>query len=184
MVEIIVVNMEHEMYNDGLYFQEESRLMENSYDKMRAQRFAIVSFATSFESFANRLIVNQLSKKVEEIPNGQDILTFLSVKNTGFPPKEIKNVYNKLRLMEKLFNLKTKELETKEFDEFKKIINLRNSIVHYSSGKFKEVYKSEIESLSSDGALLLRNLIKSYSTLLKIDIPDFYRKKEYMQLQD
>lgn len=183
MFEITVVNMANEMYNDGLYYQEQALLAEGSFDKWRFQRSAIISFATSFESYTNLYIVNKLNQKADILPNEEKILTFLTKRVSYGPLAEIRNIYNKMRFMEKLYGLRDRELETQAFAEFQKVIDLRNSIVHYSHGRFNEIYGADVEEVASSGSELLRKLVFEHCSLMNISVPSYYEAETYSQIK-
>lgn len=183
---MMITNMEHEMYNDGLYFTEQA-IKETFYgDKQRCYRFAIVSYASSFESFLNRHLKSELEKDVNKVPNGQSLLNFLNegFKNTSIVPKELRSISKKLRILEVFLGLNVDILKTTDFIVFdKEIIKLRNLIVHYSYSGFKEIYESDLEKAASDGAELLVNTIQSICNVSNLEFPSFYNNRNYHPIE-
>lgn len=183
---ISVTNMEHEMYNDGLYFNEQATNETFDGDKQRCYRFAVISFASSFESFINRRLKGELEKDKTKISNGQDILDFL---NEGFNsssriPTELKSITKKLKSLEVLLGLSLDTLNTSEFEVFdKEVIKLRNSIVHYSHSSFTDVYESDLKKAAQDGAELLVKAVQSICAVSSLEFPPFYSNKEYKSIE-
>ncbi|OLN21912.1 hypothetical protein BTO30_12500 [Domibacillus antri] len=176
-----VVNMDHEMYNDGLYFTEQATKETHFGDIQRCYRFAVVSFASSFESFLNRKIKRILVDDINKVDNGEYLLGFL---NQGFEfsklPNELRTIDSKLELMEKLLGLNNGELKTTEFMTFNKdIIKLRNAIVHYSHSNFSTLYEKELGAAASTGAKLLVSTISSFCDISCLEFPPFYNKEKY-----
>lgn len=151
--------MAYEMYNDGLYFCEQAMIEDTWGDKNRCYRFAIVSFASSFEAFINLFIKKKLEEEKNKIVNGEEIYNFLEGA-ANRKPKELANIYNKVTLLEKLYDIEKDNLiESQEFKRFKdEIIDIRNKIVHYSYGNFSVIYADKISNAAFNGAKLLRDL--------------------------
>lgn len=181
-----VTNMEHEMYNDGLYFTEQSA-KENLYgDIQRCYRFAVVSFASSFESFINRRLKSELEKDVNKVPNGQLLLDFLKegFKNTHRIPMELGSIAKKLRTLEVCLGLNVNTLDTADFKTFDQdVIKLRNKIVHYSHSSFTAVYETELKKAALNGAILLVNAIQSMCNVASLEFPHFYSNQNYQPIE-
>lgn len=176
------VSMVHEMYNDGLYFVDQAMKETHFGDKHRCYRFAIVSFASSFESFINTLIRHALFNKSNRTQKEDDILDYLE---NGFAqgkdfPEELSSVKRKLNLLGGLYQINKSLSSTYEFKKFNmQIIQLRNAIVHYSHGNFSEVYEQRIISAANEGAQLLREVIKMFETKLNLPNFSYFDKKTY-----
>lgn len=183
---IRVTNMEHEMYNDGLYFNEQATIETSYGDKQRCYRFAVISFASSFESFINRRLKSELEKDVNKVPNGQILLDFLNegFNNISTIPQELKSIAKKLRTLEVFLGLNVDTLKTAEFMVFdKEVIKLRNSLVHYSHSGFTTVYESDLKKSALDGAELLVNTIQSICDVSNLEFPPFYSNKNYHSIE-
>ena len=177
-----VVNMEHEMYNDGLFFYEDSLKQGDFGDQQRCERFAVVSFASSFEAFLNARLKSKLEANPSVVQNGPDILDFLvnGFANTKKIPRELTSIRSKVQLLEELYNVRNKLDQAPEYiDFYNKVISLRNSIVHYSYGNFSSVYSSQITHSASVAAKLLRDLIRTFTTITKIEYPTYYNETKY-----
>ncbi|MCH7322898.1 hypothetical protein LZ480_13535 [Solibacillus sp. MA9] len=182
MIEIRPVSMAHEMYNDGLYFYEKAKEETNFGDVQRCYRFAIVSFASSFEAFINAQLKSKLEVNVTTIPNGANILNFLI--NGGRPPEEIGSIHKKIKILEQLYNVNNQLINSSVFKKFyNEIIVLRNAIVHYSSDKFTSVYQNQINIAVSDGAKLLTDTIRHFVNILPIKFPPYYSNQMYKPIE-
>lgn len=182
MFEIRVVNMAHEMYNDGLYFYEKANKETNFGDIQRCYRFAIVSFASSFEAFINAQLKSKLEEDTTVVNNGANILNFLI--NGGELPYEIRNIHKKIKILQQLYNVNNQLINSAVFKKFNnEVILLRNGIVHYSYNNFTNVYQNKINIAASSGAQLLRDTINDFVNTLQIDFPSYYHKQNYEPIE-
>jgi len=172
--------MDNEMYNDGLYFMEQAAKSKGTFEKWRYQRFAVISFASSFESFLNRRILSKLNEGVKKVANWKEIKYFLTF--GGPPPKGFSTIKDKIKVTAKLYGVNYLSINSVKFKKFQEVIFLRNSIVHYSASNLQKVYGEKIDNISSQAAKLLRDLVKEYCHLLKLEIPSFYLETNYISI--
>lgn len=182
-----VVNMEYEMYNDGLYFLEQAEKEKNFGDKQRCYRFAIVSFASSFEAFINARLKAKLTIDLTIVKDGKTILDFLingfSLNNKTVP-NELKTIKRKIELLEKLYGVSGQLINSVNFNKFNdEIILLRNSIVHYSHGNFTNVYQQQIDNAALNVSQLFIDTISSFVQVLQIDYPSYFSNKNYIPIE-
>ncbi|OLN21114.1 hypothetical protein BTO30_16690 [Domibacillus antri] len=179
---ITITNMEHEMYNDGLFFLGKSNSCEGTFEKWRYQRFAIISFCTSFESFLHKKIVSKLTIDDTVVEKGSDILNYLSDPESKVKrPFIIATVKGKLRVLADANGLDQEAFLGEEFKEFEKIIHLRNKIVHFSRSNFDSVYL-EMDNLVEVAPEFLRSLVMIICEELNENVPGFYLETEYKDI--
>lgn len=178
--------MEHEMYNDGLYFTEQAAKEKFYGDIQRSYRFAVVSFASSFESFINRRLKSELEKDINKVPNGQELLDFLNegFRHTSVIPSELRNISKKMRILEVVLGLKVDTFKTADFIIFnEEIIKLRNTIVHYSHSGFTTVYENDLKKAALNGTEFLVNTIQSMCDVSSLEFPAFYSNMNYQPIE-
>ena len=177
-----LVNMEAEMYNDGQYFLQQSKNVdiEKVFEKWRYNRFSIISFALSFEAFINSRIVVKLG----EIARDQEqnsIYKCLTKANYNFIPRRIRNMYDKIGVLEEIYGLEKDALTESEHYVlfYKEIIVLRNKIVHYSWSNASDVYGEKLNIAINDVVGFLRAVISDFSNKLNLDTPQYFLEDEY-----
>jgi len=186
--------MTHEMYNDGLYFKKKARTTISIGERNRCQRFAIISFASSFESFINELIYRELAKRNENkeplgIRNGGLILEWLKtgvIKNEKKRERainETSSIKKKLKIISSLYKIKN-IANYYEYKRFQRIIRLRNKVVHYSKGNYSSLYGENILHTLNVSDDFLRLLIMRICQELRCLTPNYFLQTEYKSLFD
>lgn len=174
---LILTSMPHEMRNNGDYFKNAALNESDFYLKNRDQIFSIISYAISYESLLNLYIAGKLSKMSHLTKEQKKILNYLKVNSSSNTPEKLRSIHKKLRLLEEIYKLKKKSLETKEFNDFNNsVIQLRNKIVHFSHAGHHEVYGTQCENISRTGDKLLIDACESLCKGIGVELPDYYKK--------
>lgn len=164
-----------EMYYEALYFAEKSKNETDLPLKRRYSRYAIISYATSFEALLNYY----LRKETSELKGNQykDVFNYLQYGRPHYEPPHILNtVRSKIELLGKLTKgdsvavIKSEAFHTFEED----VIHLRNNILHYAHGNFSEVYGETLHRSAVRGAIATQNLLAEMKEQLNVIPPTFF----------
>lgn len=170
-VNIRIVNLSCEAFNDALFFKEQASLNKNYFESNKYKRAALVFFCISAEAMIDNLITCNLTNKKEKenlTKEEENVLKFLTDEEYENIPKELRSIKKKL-----IFLLNSTGLTGITFEdldcEFKKYFELsqkRNAVVHYSSKRFKDVY-SYIDKWINDAPDIIENLFSRYYEYIK-----------------
>lgn len=175
-VEVIPTSMPHEMRNNGTNFKLTAQNETDFYLKIKDQIFSIISYTISYESMVNLFIADKLSKLPHLNKEQAYILRYLTVNSNKNTPVKLRNIYKKLSLLESIYGLKHKSLQTVEFKEFdEKVIKLRNKIVHFSHAGHNEIYGQDCTDICNKGDILLTDAVKSLCKILGEKLPSYYQ---------
>ncbi|GGG19026.1 hypothetical protein GCM10007425_11960 [Lysinibacillus alkalisoli] len=164
-----------EMYYEALHFSSLAQLESDDVLKRRYSRFAIISYATSFEALLNYY----LRKETSELKGNQyrDVFNYLQYGRPQYEPPHILNtVRSKIELLGKLTKGESKiVLDSFAFKQFEEdIIHLRNNILHYAHGNFSEVYGATLHEAAAKGASALQHVLAEMKENLNVIPPSFF----------
>lgn len=180
---IKVSNMSAELFNDALFYREMVESSNNFYIKWRYRRSAIISFCASAEAWMNNIIKDNLEKKViAEKSYEQELLNFVKNYNSKMP-KGFNNVRNKLyNFIPKAINRKEINWKTnyeESFEEYIKLSNIRNSVIHYAVSNSVKVHSDEFIDFVKKAPNIIENIFQRYCLLgSTLGVPEWYRQRK------
>ena len=179
---VTITNMSSELFDDALYYKELSEKTDDFFLKRRYQRTSLICFCASAEAWMNQVIKEQLKNKTNLTLQDQKLLDFINNADKDMPKG-----YSSIR--KRLYNFlpsaitgKTINWIQKKQDAFENYIELsrhRNSVVHYVSGKEKDLEAETMKNMLSKAPYIIENLFEKYAdmgSLLKV--PSWYRERE------
>lgn len=180
---ITVTNMSSELFNDALFYKEESEKTVDILLKRRYQRTSLVCFCASAEAWINVIIKDQLSRKKTNLTsNEQSILDYINDPNKGAPNgfgSVRKRLYNSLPsiIMGQTINWNNNKNEV--FEAYIELSNKRNAVVHYASKNSEELEINKMEVLLNSAPDTIESLFTEYNNLRSIVlVPDWFHERK------
>ena len=179
---VTITNMSSELFDDALYYKELSEKTDDFFLKRRYQRTSLICFCASAEAWMNQVIKEQLKNKTNLTLQDQKLLDFINNAD-----KDIPKGYSNIR--KRLYNFlpntiigKTINWSSNKQDVFENYIELsgyRNSVVHYVSGKVKDLEVETMKNILNKAPDIIEELFKKYAdmgSLLKV--PSWYKERK------
>ncbi|KYH30067.1 hypothetical protein [Clostridium colicanis] len=179
---VTITNMSSELFDDALYYKELSEKTDDFFLKRRYQRTSLICFCASAEAWMNQVIKEQLKNKKTLTQREQELFDFINNAD-----KDIPKGYSNIR--KRLYNFlpntiigKTINWSSNKQDVFENYIELsgyRNSVVHYVSGKVKDLEVETMKNILNKAPDIIEELFEKYAdmgSLLKV--PSWYKERK------
>lgn len=177
-----VTNMSDEMFNDALFYKEKADNTDDFFLIRRYRRNAIILFCASAEAWMNSIIKDNLEKKSSLTVNDQEILDFIIDYNSEMP-KGFSNIKNKL------YNFIPRAIIGKNidwnkdpqdvFEDYIRLSNMRNNVVHYTSKNSDDFYNEDFITLIHQAPNIIESLFQQYESMgSTLGVPSWYKKRE------
>lgn len=180
-----ISNMSHELFNDALYYKEQSECFTDFFIQSRYKRSAIISFCASAEAWMSSLIKCNLKDKTIR-RREQEVLDFINNYNADMP-KGYNNVRNKLyNFIPSAITGSTIRWDTNPNEIFERYIdlsNMRNNIVHYATRNGSVIRSNKFSELLDQAAQIIEDLFNEYDMLgSRVETPSWFKERNSKEI--
>lgn len=182
---LTISNMSHELFNDALYYKEQSESFTDFFIQWRYKRSAIISFCASAEAWMSSLIKCNLKDKTIS-SREQEVLDFINDHNANMPigySNVRRKLYNFIPAAITGSTINWANNPNEIFERYIVLSNMRNNIVHYATRNGSVIRSDEFSDLLDQAAQIIEDLFNEYDILgSKVNTPSWFKERNSKEI--